>query len=294
MSEEIEDSPNKPSDNAEDILESVKISTALSVFNLNIQRIKGVLDVTDSGIKDNAKNIDEISLKLSGPHKKAKSTNKEKARILENGMIELSLTENELDIIKRAMSYRLKFIEDLPFYINNILLAATWSALEGYVQARLAELYSYRTNLLSSDKKITVAEIVNASENLIGYLVAKEIDDVGRKSFTDLQIYLKSKIKLQFSNTYANLLRDAYFLRNVIAHSAGFLRPDQINLVPDGVDTNGSELRISKVYLNALINCIQKAVSEFDKNVFNKFYTPTLDIIPSPARDEPTLTEGQM
>jgi hypothetical protein len=125
-------------------------------------------------------------------------------------------------------------------------------------------------------------------------LVGKEIDDVGRKNFTDLQSYLQSKIKLQFSNRHTEKLRNAYFLRNVIAHGAGFLRSEQLSLVPEGVDTEGSELRISQKYLENLIGVIREAVSEFDKNVRTKFRSAQSSCIAPGGAKGTGVTEGLM
>jgi hypothetical protein len=217
--------------------------------------------------------------------------NGDKVKKSENGSVQINFTEEEIELVKRTISYRLSFVMDLPFYLHNVLLVAAWSAMEGYVQALLAQMYTRYPDLLSSEKKVTFAEIISSGENLIGYLVAKEIDDVGRKNFGDLQSYLGSKIKLQFSNKYVKALYDAYFLRNVIAHSAGFLRDDQLELVPKGVDTEGSELRIGREYLNSLIKSIREAVLEFDDSVRAKFAPPGA-VVPTQQAAEQLESRG--
>jgi hypothetical protein len=233
MTTEGEVSDSAPSDDAADIVESAKTYTALSVFELNIRRIRLILELAQSGIKDDTGRATNLLSKFSSASPSPDSNyNGDKVKKSENGSVQINFTEEEIELVKRTISYRLSFVMDLPFYLHNVLLVAAWSAMEGYVQALLAQMYTRYPDLLSSEKKVTFAEIISSGENLIGYLVAKEIDDVGRKNFGDLQSYLGSKIKLQFSNKYVKALYDAYFLRNVIAHSAGFLRDDQLELVP--------------------------------------------------------------
>jgi hypothetical protein len=289
MTDELNSDDRGPSEEAIDTIESIKRHTALEIFKLNIHRIQAILKAAETGIKDDIVQIDQIHEKFSNPRPQSKiGIVKEKFKRLEDGSIEIEFTDKEVSLVKMALySYR-KFNEHLPFYLYNILLAAVWGALEGYVQAMLAEVYSQHPRLFSSEKKVTVAEMLDFSDNVIAYLVAKEIDDVGRKNFGDLQLYLKAKIKLQFSNAYLNGLYDAYFLRNVIAHSAGFLRPDQLSLVPEGVNTNGLELRISKDYLNDLIDCIRGAVLELDQNVRSKFpMAEQAALLPPEGLEEP-------
>ena len=244
MTDELNSDDGGPSEDAINTIESIKRHTALGIFELNIRRIQAILEAAETGIKGDIVRIDEIQEKFSNPPPQSEIDIKEdKLKRTEDGFIEIQFTDKEVSLVRMALSSYKNFKEHLPFYLYNILLAAAWGALEGYIQARLAELYSQHPRLFSSEKKVTVAEMLDSSENVIAYLVAKEIDDVGRKNFSDLQLYLKAKIKLQFSNTYLKALYNAYFLRNVIAHSAGFLRPDQLSLVPEGVNTNGLELQ---------------------------------------------------
>ena len=112
-----------------------------------------------------------------------------------------------------------------------------------------------------------VSDAISAREHLIDYLIAKEIDDVGRLSFDKSQLYLKSRLHIQFSKKHAKKMRDAYFLRNVIAHSAGFLRKDQLDFVPEGVDVHSAELRISRGYLSELLDNVEEAVLDFDQRL---------------------------
>jgi hypothetical protein len=129
---------------------------------------------------------------------------------------------------------------------------------------------------MTSEKKISVTDAIHARDYLIDYLVAKEVDDIGRMIFDRCQEYLKSRLHLQFSKEHTETMRGAYFLRNVIAHSAGFLRKDQIDAVPAGVEVQDAELRISRSYLLDLIATVEEAVLDFDQRIHANFRHATV------------------
>ena len=173
---------------------------------------------------------------------------------------------------KSAFSFYCHIVNGLKFHLHNMLLVAVWGAFEGYMQGALAELFAKRPYLLSSsDKKISIEEVINNRENVVEYVIAKEIDEIGRKNLKELQSYIRGKLKIQFSNQHFERMQDVYFLRNVISHSAGFLRKDQLGLVPKDVDVCNLELKISQSYLNETLDCITKAVCQFHVQVKEKF-----------------------
>jgi hypothetical protein len=117
----------------------------------------------------------------------------------------------------------------------------------------------------------------------------KEIDDVGRKSFDDLNLYMRAKLQVQFSNEHAVQMRDAYFLRHVIAHSAGYLRKEQLALVPQGVEVKDAELRIGQEYLNGLVECLESAVEQLNDQLRRKFGTHRAESSPLTEPGAPAL-----
>lgn len=230
-----------------------------------------MLESVLTGIEQNKEIVSELITKVasalsSPPDEEVDEIDNEEelptVRRFDKNHVVVKLSKNQLELIEEALLMQIDLVKDIHFSLHNILCVATWGAFEGYIQSSLAETFTSNPILLSPDKKLTVSEILSARENLLDYLVAREVDDIGRKSFNDLQLYLKSKIHFQFSNIYANHMHDLYFLRNVIAHSAGFLRIDQIDQVPEGVNIDGKELRISQDYLTNSIECIEKAAEQ--------------------------------
>jgi hypothetical protein len=148
---------------------------------------------------------------------------------------------------------------------------AMWASFEAFLQAVLAELYRARPDLLSSERQFAASEVVLARDNIVDYLISNEIADIGRRSFSDMQSYLRRRVQYQFSSSDAQELVDLYFIRNVVSHSAGFIREDQVSSVPDGVDIVGRELRVSQKYLEEKIATIDRAASAFLIGLRNKY-----------------------
>ena len=106
-------SDSGPSDDATDIIKSVKRYTARSVFEISITRIVTILQMIESGIQNDTNRASELQIEFS---------NIQPISIrLENGSIKI-LTEGEVDTLKKALAYNLKFNEELPFYLHNVLL----------------------------------------------------------------------------------------------------------------------------------------------------------------------------
>lgn len=266
-----------PTEAAVDVVETIKAKSALRIFHLNIVRIRELLKAASTGIDKSKELLADLLSRIT----KAKDNpteedegEKPKVERRDGGMIELRLDADEINLIHEALSWNSALVGDLHFHLHNILCVAAWGAFEGFMQSALAELYTTDSRLLSSEKRVSVAEIIEAGGGLTEYLVAMEIDDIGRKSFDDLQAYLKSRLQIQFSKKHSTQLRDAYFLRNVIAHSAGFLRKDQLGQVPNGVDVENGELRISQKYLEGVLLCVEAAVAQFAAQLRQKFGAP--------------------
>lgn len=268
-------------DLAEKITDTIETKNAYYIFYLNIFRIKQILESARYGIEDRGESrialIDRISNTIV-----SKSTNSPEIsplvkklvedddrylfEIIDNDPNPIHLSKSGLELIKNDLIYSHKMSKDLHFILNNILCMAAWSALEGYIQASLAEVFTRAPHLLSSDKTITVAEIVSERKTLIEYLVAREIDDVGRKNFRDLQKYLKTKFLFQLSNSEYKNMSEIYFVRNALSHSAGFLRADQIAQAPDNLEIDGMEIRVSDEYLNHVMDCIENTAKTLHSN----------------------------
>jgi hypothetical protein len=290
-----------PSDSSLDVVETTKFRNAAQVFHLNILRIRQLLQLGVRGIDASKSELRGVLSKVEASMRDPQSGLGFRKKVVnpKPGVVEVRLTETEIRLIHKAVTWNSELVADLHYNLHNLLCVATWGAFEGYIQAALAELFARHPLLLASEKKITVSEALSAGDGLTEYLIAQEIDDVGRKSFAELQSYIKSKLQIQFSNKHAGLLQEIYFLRNVIAHSAGFVRKDQIALVPHPVEVHEGAVRIETEYLDQVMQCVQEAVRQLDAQLHAKFggeHKPTLDemgphaMLPPKGGARPTRT----
>ena len=127
MTGESEISDSGPSDDATDIIKSVKRYTARSVFEVSIRRIQTILKMVKSGIKNDTNKVSKLQINLSDPKLISNAdTTVDKVKRLKNGLVEINLTERDVDILQKALTYNLQFNDELPFYLHNVLLVAAW------------------------------------------------------------------------------------------------------------------------------------------------------------------------
>ena len=87
MTGESEISDSGPSDDATDIIKSVKRYTARSVFEVSIRRIQTILKMVKSGIKNDTNEVSKLQIKLSDPKLISNAdTTVDKVTRLENGL----------------------------------------------------------------------------------------------------------------------------------------------------------------------------------------------------------------
>lgn len=244
---------------------------AYGVFMLSISRINALLKAGTQGIEGEKKSITELHTKIAdgiaAGGEEDTDPDGPKSKLLEDGSFQIKLTGDEARLLERAMSAHVMLVGDLDAHFNNILCVAVWGAFEGYIQGSMLEFFLAQPDLLASNKQISVREVVDAKDSIVELLARREVDDIGRKSFLDLQLYLRGRIKLQFSEQHSKRLVELYFLRNVIAHSAGFLRKDQLSSVPEGVTVKDDQLKIGQPYLVDSIKCVEDAVQHFDRRL---------------------------
>lgn len=262
-------------DDGLDLVASLRKADPLSVFLLSIGRVSSLLDTGGSGIDASKKMIGTIKQKIVKARKKAKG---EEVIIRLSGSgkeaREISVTDREMGYMQEAMNLQEETIKDLDYYLHNILCVYAWSAFEGYNQALLYDIFISNPDLIVSERKISTIDIIRARDNIIPYVVSAEIDDVGRRSFRELQQYMSARFQICYAGRFADRLGDFYFLRNVISHTGGRVRTDQADLVPDGIQTEGDQLRIEKAYVIELIQTLREAVVWFDAQIHARVSQP--------------------
>lgn len=265
-------------DNATDIAASLRTSDPLQVFIVSMGRVERLLKAGRSGIDSDVEMAGGLLGKLGtfekdfdhGSHELVVAA---KADTSEGKEISLELTQREVGILKDVINHELDFLDSLPFYLHNILCVYAWSAFEGYMQASLLRAFMSRPDLIVSERQLKVVDVVKARNDIVAYVVSGEIDEVGRRSFNELQKYLGARFKLCFGAGHADEMNGFYFVRNVISHTGGTIRTDQLSQVPDNVAVSGDELRISADYVKGMIDTLKSAVTWFDAKLSERLAT---------------------
>lgn len=270
MTESIDENPSADSVGIARVATSAPMAAA--AFALNLARIREILKASEPALVNAMSTFGSLHDKVMNAPSQEHDESEQWPGVIrqENGMLKISISEEDFIIIREAVSDYRKVVDSLPQYLNNMLCMAAWSAFEGYLQSFLAELFIRRPALLSSDKKISYADVLNSMNNIVELLVAKEIDEIGHLGFEKLQIYLKSKVMVQFSGRRSGKMAEIYLLRNILAHAAGKVRPDQLPIVPQNVLVK-NEIQISKEYLKDALDCLSEAVLQFNNAVAKKY-----------------------
>lgn len=276
--------PDELSSSSFSLVATLKDKSARSIFILNMSRIELLLKGSSEGIARSKKTSEDILSKIVAAIDRGDVEDDEgddvRVNHLPDGTISIKLSNKEAKLIHDVVDYQFRVLSGLDYYLYNVLLVSAWSAFEGYLQSALAEIFVSNPHLLESQKLIEMREIVSARDRIVDFLAEREIEDIGRKNFNDLQKYLQSKLHIQFPNSVVPTLQGAYFLRNVIAHSAGFLRASQLELLPEGIEVEESQLRLTDSYLRDLFGCLKKAVTQFDKLAQSKNWERTAQRFP--------------
>lgn len=202
-----------PSEEAVEIIEASDVSPPIVVFRKNMSRIRTLLRAGIRGVESSREENYGLIEKFSLDGKDGEFLEEGSEPIFEKTEdgYNLQITKSHHEAITKALSRHVDVLAEIPFYLHNILCVALWSSFEGYVQGVLAALYRGNIEMLSSEKVITFSDVISSRENIVEYLVAREIDDVGRRSFKDLQSYLKSKIKVEIGSEYVSTMNGIYY-----------------------------------------------------------------------------------
>jgi hypothetical protein len=205
---------------------------------------------------------------------------------LDDGNIRASMGSDVFATIKSMVDQEHAVTEGLQNHLHGIACVALWSSFEGYIQSVLEEVFRADTKLLISEKPISISSVVANADQIIDYLVSQEIESVGRKSFSDLDAYLKSRLRVQVGNKFKTKMEGAYWVRNVVAHTAGYVRPEQASLCPTGVGVFNRQLHVSTEYVRDIADCLKGAVTSLDVRLSELY------LVPKASSDDPVVELG--
>ncbi|MFM5619798.1 hypothetical protein ACET62_07220 [Aeromonas veronii] len=193
----------------------------------------------------------------------------------DDGLIELELDDRSAIFIKKILENDQQRHDKLRFFLYSNILVSVWGAFETYIQMLFEELLTKKPEMLKSKETILLEDIISNKENIIGYLVERQIEAIGHFKVEELISYLKKKLNFTLTPTETNHIKEVYFIRNIIAHKSGIVRSSQTSKIPKGIKVKSNELEISITYLKRAIKLIEKVSMSIEETVEAKFYKAT-------------------
>jgi hypothetical protein len=250
---------------------------ASSRFSTTSQRTRELLAIGLAGHKQSGTSYDQILRKFEGakgirgrpPRGYQPSI---EARRIADDKLEMSLDMRTAAHIRAAIQFAIRQHALLRFHLYSIILVYAWGALETYLTMVFEEICRRQPQLLKSGEMIAIADVVEKRDSLLDYLIGRQTEKIGNYGLKDLLGFLRDRINYAPSPLEIASLEEIYLLRNIIAHRTGVLRPNQRQLLPQGVAAAGNELRIGKEYLQRALGRIDRAVTRIERHIARKFY----------------------
>jgi hypothetical protein len=254
------------SDVFEQALDSYKHSHSYRLFQHTFDQLKKLLEFAAAGLLQKtgqpAKLIAVLDDAVAGRPREANPG---------ENLIEISLEENQIEILKEVLAEAAGHEQRLTFYLHSVLLIALWSSFEAYLQSIIAEFFRHNPAELASDKQITVKDLLNRPGEINDYLIEREISDFGHSSLEGMMKYVKSRLHFEFDANERSLLKDLYFLRNVAAHNSGYIRASQQQLLPVDINVYNNQIEISAKYLESAFAGLHAAVTRADSYLIGRW-----------------------
>lgn len=193
----------------------------------------------------------------------------------DEGLIELEMDDRSAIAIKKMLVNEQRRHDELRFFLYSNILVSVWGAFETYIQMLFEELLTKKPEMLKSKETILLDDIISNKENIVDYLVERQIEAIGHFKVEDLISYLKKKINFALTPSETKKIKEVYLIRNIIAHKSGIVRESQISKIPKGIKVKASEIEISMTYLKKVIQLIERVSKSIEETVEVKFFAKT-------------------
>lgn len=247
-------------------------------FLLNINRTVSLLASGLGGIKSETDEFEGLFTQISDfkgiPGRKPKDYNLDFEIKSKEELIELSMDRRSAYYLRLIFEKGLKIQKQLRFHLFSILLVYIWGTFETYISQLFKELFEKRPEMLKSEKKkISYEEILERINDPLELLIECELKKFEHFKPKDLYKYFENKVNFIFKDSEIKDIEDLYLLRNVISHNTGVVKPYLRDKIPEEVQIENGEIRISKSYLKKMIKKLLKVEQRIESFVASKYFT---------------------
>ena len=184
----------------------------------------------------------------------------------------LELDARSAHFVKQLIEANRKRHDDLRYFHYSNLAVALWASFETYNITLFEQLYRERPELLKSSEQIQVKDAVEHHQSMLDYLIERQLDAMGHLKLKDIIDYYKKRIGIEISPARVKKLEKYYFLRNVVAHKTGLVRPTQKLKAQNDFHIVDDEIRVSKTFLLNMASLLEITVRFIEMKVIEKFY----------------------
>jgi len=148
----------------------------------------------------------------------------------------------------------------------------TLTRAETYNATLFEQLYRERPELLKSSEQLSVKDAIENREALLDFLIERQLESIGHLKLRDIVDYYKKRLGIELTEARIKQLETFYFLRNVVAHKTGRVRPLQRLKASADFYIVGDEIRVSRSFLMRMSKLIESSVRSIERQVIAKFY----------------------
>lgn len=246
-------------------------------FSVLINRTERLIQLGGIGINQDVEKFREILDKVKdvkgkpGKHPKDYKPDLNIEKIEGSTDVNLTFDERTGYIIKKAIEQGVVNTEELHNHLYSIYLVYVWGAFETYLVMMFEELFKRKVDMLKSNETITYNELVENKNDIISFLIDKELDKIGHFSLEKYIDYLSKKVNFKVTNEEKSSLEKIYLLRNIIAHNTGTVPKRLISKIPKSLKVKDSELFVSKKFLESETQTIKNLVNKIESHIEKKF-----------------------
>jgi len=191
----------------------------------------------------------------------------------EEGNIKVSLDERSAGWLRRVLKQTRILHSELRFHLYAILAVSIWGGFETYVLMLFEELFARQPAMPKSNEVISCRDAVDHGGGIVPFLIERQLERIGRFTLKELLKYFEDRTNLAVNRKFQNDLETVYFVRNIIAHNSGIVRPGYRHSLPRTLRIDGSELRVTLAFLKRMLSTIERSVQVIERHVIRKFYS---------------------
>lgn len=247
-------------------------------FRENIRKTRQLLEVGLSGIAGRIDELNEFIEKIdrakviTGPPPREDDPRlREYVPDKEHEIVIFG--QETVDKIKQGIEILRRENSTLRFHLYAILTVAIWGAFETYLFMLFEELYKRRPEMLkSTDDTLTFEEAIEHRDDIVNFVIERQLDKIGHFRLPEMLKHLRSKIKLDFSPQRQKQLAELYLVRNIVAHNMGIVQKSSLSKIPSSIKVTNGQIRVTKAFLEDMLVIVHKSGIDIEKHISGKFY----------------------